>query len=59
MPAILPPEAWPVWLGETEASLAEVKALLTTYDDGGDWEMAPQESKPRARKTPNSPPQLF
>src|SRR5581483_2800626 len=28
MPAILDPEDWPVWLGETGASAAEAKACL-------------------------------
>ena len=59
MPAILPPETWPIWLGETGASLEEVKTLLTTYDDEGGWEMAPQEPKPRSRSKPSRPPQLF
>jgi putative SOS response-associated peptidase YedK len=43
MPAILPHEAWPIWLGETDASLADVKALLQTFDDGGNWTMQPQQ----------------
>jgi putative SOS response-associated peptidase YedK len=28
MPVILSPEAWPLWLGEEEASTAELLALL-------------------------------
>ena len=35
MPAILPREAWPIWLGETDASLDQIKALLTTFEDHG------------------------
>ncbi len=36
MPAILPRDSWAAWLGETGASLADVKALLLrTFDDGG------------------------
>jgi putative SOS response-associated peptidase YedK len=35
MPAILPREAWTAWLGETDASLLDVKALLRTFEDGG------------------------
>jgi putative SOS response-associated peptidase YedK len=31
MPVILPPEAWPVWLGETEASPEELLDLLLPY----------------------------
>jgi len=42
MPAILPREAWPLWLGETEAPLAEVKSLLRTHEDSGAWDMAEQ-----------------
>ena len=29
---ILPREACPIWLGDTDASLAQVKAELTTFD---------------------------
>ncbi len=47
MPAILHPVDWPVWLGETPAPLAEVKALLRTFEDDGAWEMAEQDAKPR------------
>jgi putative SOS response-associated peptidase YedK len=49
MPAILPREAWATWLGETQASLAEVKELLRTYEDGGNWTMEPQTSTRPAR----------
>jgi putative SOS response-associated peptidase YedK len=28
LPVILPPEAWPAWLGEVEAEDAELRALL-------------------------------
>lgn len=31
MPAILPPEAWPLWLGEEKAAPAELMALLVPY----------------------------
>ncbi|MGE0830631.1 MAG: SOS response-associated peptidase [Hyphomonadaceae bacterium] len=50
MPAILRPEDWGLWLGETEASLADVKALLKTYDDAGGWDFAP-EQKPAKPKS--------
>jgi putative SOS response-associated peptidase YedK len=43
MPAILPREAWPKWLSETDAPLEDVKALLQTFDDGGSWTMEPQQ----------------
>jgi putative SOS response-associated peptidase YedK len=49
MPVILPREAWSAWLGETRASPAEVKALLRTYDDGGNWVMEAQAHKRPAR----------
>jgi putative SOS response-associated peptidase YedK len=45
MPAILRPRDLPAWLGETEASPAEIKSLLSTYDDGGAWTIAPQDPK--------------
>ncbi len=44
MPAILLRDAWPMWLGEAPAELPELKALLRTFDDGGTWDMAPQQS---------------
>jgi putative SOS response-associated peptidase YedK len=60
MPAILPREAWPVWLGETDAGFDEVRALLRTYEDDGAWTMAEQEQNGRARprppKAPKPPP---
>jgi putative SOS response-associated peptidase YedK len=55
MPAILPQQDWPVWLGETDASLAEAKALLRTFDDKGAWEMAQQVPASKAAK--KTPPQ--
>ncbi len=42
MPAILRQEDWAVWLGEDDAPLKDVKALLRTFDDEGNWEMAEQ-----------------
>lgn len=50
MPAILSAEDVPVWLGETGAPLADIKALLRTYEDGGAWEMAREQKKPRGRE---------
>ena len=40
MPAILRQKDWATWLGEDDASLADVKALLRTFDDEGAWEMS-------------------
>ena len=60
MPAILRQEDWPLWLGETDASLADVKALLRTFDDAGAWEMseqAPTKSSRTAKS--NSQGNLF
>lgn len=63
MPAILPREAWPTWLGETEASPAEVKALLQTFEDGGNWAMTEQAPRrplrPPKRPKPNLQQDLF
>jgi putative SOS response-associated peptidase YedK len=52
MPAMLLRDAWPVWLGETGASLEDVKALLRTFEDGGNWMLDPQQPSrpPRAQK---------
>jgi putative SOS response-associated peptidase YedK len=59
MPAVLPREAWPLWLGERAASPAEVKALLQTWDDGGSWTMTEQSPSrpPRPPKPPKPNPQ--
>ena len=64
MPAILPREAWPVWLGETDASLDDVKALLQTFEDDGAWTMTEQQSNrrprpPKATKPPSAQRDLF
>lgn len=50
MPAILPAESWSTWLGETDASTADVKAVLQTFDDAGAWTIAPQEPPPKKPK---------
>lgn len=58
MPAILRPEHWPLWLGETDAPPAEVKSILQTFD--GDWEMAEQKKPERQEPTRSAPqPALF
>jgi putative SOS response-associated peptidase YedK len=31
IPVVLKPDAWPVWLGETPAGAAELKALLAPF----------------------------
>ena len=49
MPAILRQEDWAVWLGEDDASLKDVKALLKTFDDEGNWEMTKQASSKSAK----------
>ena len=51
MPAILNQEDWPVWLGEVDAPYTQIKALLRTYDDGGNWEMR-EQSAPRSKPPP-------
>jgi putative SOS response-associated peptidase YedK len=60
MPAVLPRETWATWLGEMDASPAEVKDLLRTYEDGGNWMMMEQVSNrsPRTRR-PNPQQDLF
>jgi putative SOS response-associated peptidase YedK len=58
MPAILQPGDWPLWLGETNAPLEQVKSILRTHD--GDWDIAEQNWPGRqkaARRTPQ--PTLF
>lgn len=57
MPAVLRQDDWPVWLGETDASLTDVKALLKTFDDEGAWEMSEQASL-KSPKSAKPKPQL-
>jgi putative SOS response-associated peptidase YedK len=61
MPAILPREAWAMWLGETDAPLEDVKTLLQTFEDGGNWMMEPQQAArpPRPAKPPSAQGSLF
>lgn len=59
MPAILQPNDWPLWLGETGASLAEVKAVLQTYDDEGGWKMTPQEPSKQTKRPTHPQPRLI
>jgi putative SOS response-associated peptidase YedK len=54
MPAILSRDTWATWLGETPASLPEVKELLRIYEDGGNWTMEPQ--LPSRPSPPPKPP---
>lgn len=42
MPAVISQQDWPVWLGETGASLSEIKGLLRPFAEDGAWEMSPQ-----------------
>lgn len=61
MPAILSPQDWSTWLGEETASLADVKACLTTVEDVR-WTMTPEErtkSAKRAKPTVSDPAGLF
>lgn len=58
MPAIIRREDWPLWLGETDVPLAQVKAILRTYS--GDWDMAEQKTPDRQRTARGLPqPALF
>jgi putative SOS response-associated peptidase YedK len=57
MPAILRKEDWPIWLGEVDAPLKDVKARLRTFDDDGNWEMTEQASS-KSAKAPKTKPQL-
>jgi putative SOS response-associated peptidase YedK len=57
MPAILRQEDWPVWLGECNAPLRDIKALLQTFDDEGNWEMS-EQSEAKQTKPPPPKPQM-
>ena len=53
MPAILQPADWSLWLGERDAPLGEVKAVLRTYEDAGSWTMT--EQAPSKKNAPHQP----
>lgn len=55
MPAVLPREVWPLWLGEIEASPLDVKAVLRTFDDKGAWSIAPQDAPPKGKPSQGQP----
>lgn len=59
MPAVIPQEACPLWLGEKKAPLAEVKAILGPYE--GDWDMAEhiKPQRPPKRPKPETQPGFF
>ena len=44
MPVVLGPEAWPIWLGEKQVDLPQLKDLLTPYPSGGmtSWPVSPR-----------------
>jgi putative SOS response-associated peptidase YedK len=61
MPAVLAPEDWTAWLGETQADPAVVKACLHTVEDVR-WTMRPEEraARPgRGKPTVSDPAGLF
>ena len=61
MPAFLAPQDWEIWLGETQAGLAEVKACLKTTE-GVNWRMAREErdrTAKRGRPVISDPTGLF
>jgi putative SOS response-associated peptidase YedK len=59
MPAFLARQDWKIWLGETPASLEEVKACLKTAQ-GVDWTMTREErGKTRGRPVVSDPTGLF
>jgi putative SOS response-associated peptidase YedK len=55
MPAVLKAEAWPLWLGEQPAELAQVKALLAPYPSDG---MICWPVSPRVGNVKNNDPSL-
>lgn len=59
MPAVLPRDAWPMWL-EAEASLQEAKLLLRAFEDDGAWTMTEQPATKRTRASrPTGSPSLI
>ena len=59
MPAFLAHEDWPIWLGEKQAGLDDVKACLKTVE-GVRWTMTREErTAKRAKPTVSDPAGLF
>jgi putative SOS response-associated peptidase YedK len=58
MPAILPQQDWPAWLGEIDAPYRDIKALLQTFDDRGNWEMTEQQPSKKKSASPPPKPQM-
>ena len=56
MPAILQPEDWATWLGRDDGSTADVKVVLRTFEDGGNWTMTEQVPS-RKTRPPKADPQ--
>ena len=56
MPAVVAESDWPKWLGESPASVAELKALLVPVE--GDWQMQPA-AKARPPKPQPAQQELF
>lgn len=59
MPAILQDRDWATWLGETAGSFAEVKAVLQTFEDAGNWTMTEQMPTGKASKKDEGQGGLF
>lgn len=57
MPAVLTPEQIPVWLGETGATLAEIKALLVPYAGALAMHEQVKAKPPRPQRTRADDPQ--
>lgn len=49
MPAILRPEDWDVWLGERQGGPEDVKMVLRTFHDGGNWTLTEQAPTGKAK----------
>jgi putative SOS response-associated peptidase YedK len=56
MPAVLKPEAWPLWLGEQPAEAPQLKALLAPYPSEG---MICWPVSPRVGNVKNNDPSLI
>ena len=50
MPAVLKPEAWPVWLGEQPADVPQLKALLAPYPFRGHDLLAGERARRQRQK---------
>lgn len=59
MPAVIAPDDWGMWLGESLATAEELKARLVPFEGDWDMEREAKPARPRRTKTRETPPRLI